>query len=582
MILFFDTETTGLPKNWKAPVTDLDNWPRLVQLAFLVYDFDGNLIHSCNEIIKPNGFTIPNEASKVHGITSEIANQRGSKIGDVLELFSIHLKRAKVVVAHNMAYDEKIIGSELIRLGFENTVDSKEKICTMISTVDLCKIDGPFGYKWPKLEELHRFLFKHDFDGAHDALADIQATAKCFWELKKRGVIHLFRKQNGISNRAMKLIKEVVLLEENKNFDVPFLVIDEDGKESWTLFNTKLEIKHHHFEYHEISEVMSLRIPGDENLWENVIYNTSILEDVTISPLFNEEGLWTEKWQNWEINPSGELYYRGEIILDIPKLFTIGLIGLNQKMNKVRGFKFYNSDKNISKIIAHYRNSSFSGWFGDGEETVFEEYYFTLFYIDQNGSIFLENKQLVFDSGSCVPFLKIDAEGNSSWQIYNYNKDLFFGKIFEDHSELEKEIQFSSTYKSTYLWYTDYYEENIGLNEWHGWSIDDDGNLSFERKYLVNIFDLKLTIPHSESWEPLILKSDSCISKIIIFCYDADHLGLNFEGYITLFYIETKGKMFLENNYPSPKEFDMFDAWELIAEYDAEKDFPDFDIERMH
>jgi len=186
MILFFDTETTGLPKNWKAPVTDLDNWPRLVQLAFLVYDFDGNLIHSCNEIIKPIGFTIPMDASKVHGITTDIAIQRGSKIEEVFELFSIHLKRAKVIVAHNMAYDEKIIGSELIRLGLDNILDSKEKICTMESTVDLCKIDGPYGYKWPKLEELHRFLFKYDFDGAHDALADIQATAKCFWELTQK------------------------------------------------------------------------------------------------------------------------------------------------------------------------------------------------------------------------------------------------------------------------------------------------------------------------------------------------------------------------------------------------------------
>ena len=91
MLLFFDTETTGLPKNWKAPVTDLDNWPRLVQLAYLVYDFDGNLIHSCNEIIKPDGFTIPTEASNVHGITTEMAKQRGSDINDVFELFLLHL-----------------------------------------------------------------------------------------------------------------------------------------------------------------------------------------------------------------------------------------------------------------------------------------------------------------------------------------------------------------------------------------------------------------------------------------------------------------------------------------------------------
>jgi DNA polymerase III epsilon subunit-like protein len=198
MILFFDTETTGLPKNWKAPVTDLDNWPRLVQLAYLVYDFDGNLIHSCNEIIKPDGFTIPTEASNVHGITTEMASQRGTDINDVFELFLIHLKRSKMIVAHNMAFDEKIIGSELIRLGKENVIVAKEKVCTMLKTVDLCKIEGPYGYKWPKLEELHRYLFNHDFEGAHDALADIQATAKCFWELVSMGQIYLNERQHEI------------------------------------------------------------------------------------------------------------------------------------------------------------------------------------------------------------------------------------------------------------------------------------------------------------------------------------------------------------------------------------------------
>ena len=200
MILFFDTETTGLPKNWKAPVTDLDNWPRLVQLAYLVYDFDGNLIHSCNEIIKPDGFLIPTEASNVHGITTETASQRGTDINDVFELFLIHLKRSKIIVAHNMAFDEKIIGSELIRLGYENVIVAKEKICTMLKTVDLCKIEGPYGYKWPKLEELHRYLFNQDFEGAHDALADIQATAKCFWELIKRDKI-IVKNKSGVRNK---------------------------------------------------------------------------------------------------------------------------------------------------------------------------------------------------------------------------------------------------------------------------------------------------------------------------------------------------------------------------------------------
>ena len=195
-LLFFDTETTGLPKNMKAPVTNLDNWPRLVQLAYLVYDFDGYLIHSSNKIIIPNGFIIPNSASNIHNITTQIATQRGSDINDVFELFLIHLERAKLIVAHNMAFDEKIIGSELIRMNKVNVLESKEKVCTMLQTVELCKIKGQYGYKWPGLTELHLHLFNCKFEDEHDALADVHATAKCFWELVKIKSIYLDARDN--------------------------------------------------------------------------------------------------------------------------------------------------------------------------------------------------------------------------------------------------------------------------------------------------------------------------------------------------------------------------------------------------
>ena len=66
MYLFFDTETTGLPKNWRAPVADLNNWPRLVQLAYLYCDGDGNTLLSGDYIIKPDGFLIPESASIIH------------------------------------------------------------------------------------------------------------------------------------------------------------------------------------------------------------------------------------------------------------------------------------------------------------------------------------------------------------------------------------------------------------------------------------------------------------------------------------------------------------------------------------
>lgn len=189
MYLFFDTETTGLPKNWKAPVTDLDNWPRLVQLGWQSYDDEGNHLESGDQIIRPEGFRIPIGSAKVHGISTERALAEGQPLSTVLEQFHRLIEESSFLVAHNMAFDEKIIGSEFLRNGFSNNLDSTPQICTMTSTVDFCQIEGPYGYKWPKLSELHVKLFGVDFEEAHNAAVDITATARCFWELRKRGEI---------------------------------------------------------------------------------------------------------------------------------------------------------------------------------------------------------------------------------------------------------------------------------------------------------------------------------------------------------------------------------------------------------
>lgn len=175
--------------NWNAPITDFDNWPRLVQLAFLYYDKDGNKILGGDFIIKPDGFTIPTDASKIHGISTERAIKEGQSIRVVLEKFQSLVKQAGCLVAHNMSFDEKIMGSEFLRNGMGNSIKDKPKICTMEISTDFCAISGPYGYKWPKLSELHYKLFNTGFQGEHNAAMDIEATAKCFWELKRLGII---------------------------------------------------------------------------------------------------------------------------------------------------------------------------------------------------------------------------------------------------------------------------------------------------------------------------------------------------------------------------------------------------------
>lgn len=141
MYLFFDTETTGLPKNWKAPVTDLNNWPRLVQLAYLYYDINGNIISGGDFIIKPVGFTIPEEASQIHGISTEKAIEVGKALIDVLLEFQALIDKSEYLVAHNISFDEKIVGAEFLRNNLPNIIASRRKICTMQGTTNFCKID---------------------------------------------------------------------------------------------------------------------------------------------------------------------------------------------------------------------------------------------------------------------------------------------------------------------------------------------------------------------------------------------------------------------------------------------------------
>ncbi|MCK5221608.1 MAG: 3'-5' exonuclease [Candidatus Aminicenantes bacterium] len=189
MYLFFDTETTGLPKNWKAPVSDVNNWPRLVQIAWLIYNESGEKIDSKNFIIKPVGFVIPGESSGIHGITTERALAEGDDLIYVLALFSDYINRSSMLVAHNMQFDEKIVGAEFIRKNIKNKLFSKERICTMLGSRDFCAIPGSYGLKWPTLSELHIKLFGEDFENAHDAYSDITATANCFWKLKELQIL---------------------------------------------------------------------------------------------------------------------------------------------------------------------------------------------------------------------------------------------------------------------------------------------------------------------------------------------------------------------------------------------------------
>ncbi|HET6991020.1 MAG TPA: 3'-5' exonuclease [Bacteroidia bacterium] len=189
MYLFFDTETTGLPGNWRAPVTDLNNWPRIIQIAWMLCDEQGNEIERFCNLIYPAGWKVPTDDFWIkHGYSQEKSEREGIAIGYALQKFIDALERSKYLVAHNMDFDQKVTSAEFIRANLK-TIHRTQKICTKTSATDFCKIPGPHGYKWPSLEELHKKLFGTSVDGAHDAFNDVVALKNCFFELKKLKVI---------------------------------------------------------------------------------------------------------------------------------------------------------------------------------------------------------------------------------------------------------------------------------------------------------------------------------------------------------------------------------------------------------
>jgi DNA polymerase III epsilon subunit-like protein len=190
MLLFIDTETTGLPK----PVSnDIEKWPRIVQLAWSLYDTDGNRESLNSFIIYPTDFVIPQDAASIHGITTERAKKEGISLHKVLPQFNYDVDKATTIIAHNAEFDLPIVNTEFMRCRLETNLAKKQNFCTMKTQkiISYCKIPKPsgMGYKWPTLNELHLQLFETEFTDSHNASADVEACAKCFFELRKRGVI---------------------------------------------------------------------------------------------------------------------------------------------------------------------------------------------------------------------------------------------------------------------------------------------------------------------------------------------------------------------------------------------------------
>ena len=193
MYLIFDTETTGLPKRWDAPLSDSENWPRCIQIAWQIHDAKGEMVAHEDYLIQPDGFTIPFDSEQVHGISTALAEEQGIPLEEVLKKFHTALNQVDYVVGHNVSFDRNIMGAEYLRSGLTDALAGKAIVDTCTEeTASLCQLPGGRGgkFKLPTLSELYHFLFQESFEEAHNATADVEATSRAFLELLRQDQLH--------------------------------------------------------------------------------------------------------------------------------------------------------------------------------------------------------------------------------------------------------------------------------------------------------------------------------------------------------------------------------------------------------
>ncbi len=188
-ILFYDTETTGLP-NRNRPFTHPCQ-PRVTQMGFL-YEENGVEVSSLDSLVKPDGpnWQISPTASALTGITREMCEDTGMPLAEMMDAFVDHCAMADVIICHNVSFDSLLMMMEAARLAPDmeprSIFEGKPHVCTMLAATPICRLpkkDKRTGFKWPKLEEAIMFFFGEKLDGAHDAMVDITATQRLFRHL---------------------------------------------------------------------------------------------------------------------------------------------------------------------------------------------------------------------------------------------------------------------------------------------------------------------------------------------------------------------------------------------------------------
>jgi len=193
-VLVFDTETTGLPPK-NISTQEINKFPYVVQLSWMVFDTGENKIIGLYDYIiqLPLSIEIPYEASNIHGINTELMRKKGKDMLPILKKFRSDILTSHIVVAHNIAFDKKIIEVEFYRHGLGSWASlRKREFCTMKEGDGICNLKMKSFYsnkmisKYPRLSELHYKLFEESPKNIHNALIDILMCFRCYYSLEHK------------------------------------------------------------------------------------------------------------------------------------------------------------------------------------------------------------------------------------------------------------------------------------------------------------------------------------------------------------------------------------------------------------
>ncbi|MFD1185108.1 3'-5' exonuclease [Pontibacter rugosus] len=186
-IIFIDTETTGIPRDWKAPYSDVHSWPYSVQVAWLLYTKEGKELKSEDHYIYEPEIEISEDSYRIHGITKEFLQENGKDRKTVLSLLAHDLEKYKpLVVGHFMQLDYHILGVGFHRANLPNPLPQLTTFCTMDVTAGFLL---PPRKNFLRLGELYQHLFQQPLELQHNAYWDARATAACFFRLQELGDI---------------------------------------------------------------------------------------------------------------------------------------------------------------------------------------------------------------------------------------------------------------------------------------------------------------------------------------------------------------------------------------------------------